>query len=49
MQYVKVFFANVNKSSILTTVSEQTKAAVPSTSFIMVADNYNVDVPGPNN
>ena len=39
----------MNKSSVLTTVHEQSKVALLSTSFVMVAEIHNVDVPGPSN
>ena len=46
---IDAFFTNANKSSVLATIPEQSKAAVPSTSFVMVAEIHNVDVPGPSN
>ncbi|KAI0211252.1 E3 ubiquitin-protein ligase RNF31 [Lamellibrachia satsuma] len=41
-----LFFGN--KSSVATTIPEQSEAAAPSTSFVTVAEINDVDVPGPN-
>ena len=46
---INAFFVKVNKSSVLAIVPEQFKAEVPYTSFVTVAEIYNVDVPGPSN
>ena len=41
---IDAFFVNRNKSSVPAIVPEQSKAAVPSTSFVMVAEIHNVDL-----
>ena len=49
LQQLMPFFTNANKSSVPATVPELSEAAMPSTSFLTVAEINNVDVPGASN